>query len=273
MASPEMDRHHYIIRGGVEGRDRLKVLARVMRPATLSLLERAGLRPGMVCLDAGCGSGDVTFDLARLVGPAGRVVGMDIDSVKIELARSEAATEGIANVEFRLVNISESDPEPEFDFVHSRFLLTHLLDPAGTLKKIREAMRPGGILAVSDIDFRGYFSHPDFPAARRFAELYTETVNRRGGDPNIGPRLPGLLAENGFENVQMNIVQPAGFEGEVKLMSPLTMEAISDSVVAEGLASKAETDEIVAELAEFAARPDTVLSMPRVVEAWGHRKN
>lgn len=271
MASPEMDKRHYIIRGGVEGRDRLRVLSRVMRPATLSLLQRAGIKPGMTCLDVGCGGGDVSFELAHLVSPGGRVVGMDIDEVKLNLARKEAATQGAANIEFRLVNISESDPEGEFDFVHARFLLTHLQNPAGALAKIRQAMQPGGILAVSDIDFRGYFSHPDSPAMRRYVNLYTETVKRRGGDPNIGPRLPTLLAENGFENVQMNVVQPAGTEGEVKLISPLTMEAIADAVLAEGLASQEEIEQVVAELYEFARTPGTVGCMPRVVEVWGRR--
>ena len=45
--------------------------------------------PGMRCLDVGCG-GDVTFDLARLVGQAGEVVGWDIDATKLDLARREA---------------------------------------------------------------------------------------------------------------------------------------------------------------------------------------
>jgi 2-polyprenyl-3-methyl-5-hydroxy-6-metoxy-1,4-benzoquinol methylase len=68
------ERYHYIIRGGVEGRERLRVLARVMRPTTLNLFDRVGIRPGMACLDVGCGGGDVTFELADLVGPKGRVV-------------------------------------------------------------------------------------------------------------------------------------------------------------------------------------------------------
>jgi ubiquinone/menaquinone biosynthesis C-methylase UbiE len=262
---------HYIIRGGVEGRERLRILARVMRPATLSLLQRAGIRPGMACLDIGCGGGDVSFDLAHLVGPSGRVVGIDIDEVKIEIARSEARAQQIANIEFRLTDIGESEPDAEFVFAHARFLLSHLPNPAAALAKIRQAIRPEGILVVADTDFRGYFCDPDSPALWRYVELYTETVKRRGGDANIGPRLPALLTEHGFEKVQMNVVQPAGTEGEVKLLSPLTMENIADAVLAEGLASRAEIDQIVTGLYEFARAPGTVGCAARVVEAWGHR--
>lgn len=68
-----MERSHYVIRGGLEGRERLRILSRVMRPTTRSLLKRVGLGQGMACLDVGCGGGDVTFEIARMVGPGGRV--------------------------------------------------------------------------------------------------------------------------------------------------------------------------------------------------------
>src|ERR1700733_743139 len=85
-----MEQKHYIIRGGEQGRARLLVLSRVMRPTTLSLLNQAGIRPGMNCLEVGCGSGDVAFDLARIVGSEGSVVATDIDEIKLRLARQEA---------------------------------------------------------------------------------------------------------------------------------------------------------------------------------------
>jgi SAM-dependent methyltransferase len=198
-------------------------------------------------------------------------VGIDIDEVKIDIARSEAAAKQLGNIEFRLVNIGESDPEAEFDFAHVRFLLSHLPNPVEAPAKIRRVLRPGGILVVADTDFRGYFCDPDCPALWRYVELYTQTVKRRGGDANIGPRLPALLAENGFEQVQMNVVQPAGTEGEVKLLSPLTMENIADAVLTEGLASRAEIDQLVTELYEFARAPGTVGCAARVVEVWGCR--
>ena len=75
--------------------------------------------------------------------------------------------------------------------------------------------------------------------------------------------------ESGFEKVQMNVVQPAGIEGDVKLLNPLTMENIADAVLAEGLASRTEIDQIIAELYAFARTPGTVACAARVVEAWG----
>jgi ubiquinone/menaquinone biosynthesis C-methylase UbiE len=265
-----MQKSSYIIRGGVAGRERLRVLSRVMQPTTLALLRRAGIRPGMACLEVGCGGGDLAFDIARLVGPSGRVVGTDIDEKKLELAAQEAQTQQLNNVEFRLSDITATEPERGFDLVHARFVLTHLPNPAQALGRMRGALRSGGVLVLEDIDFRGYFCHPENAAFSRYVALYTETVRRRGGDANIGPRLPGLLVESGLEDVHLNVVQLAGTAGDVKLITPLTMENIADAVRAEGLASRAEVDQLVAELYELAQTPGTVSSSPRIVEAWGY---
>jgi ubiquinone/menaquinone biosynthesis C-methylase UbiE len=265
-----MEQKHYIIRGGEEGRARLRVLSRVMRPTTLSLLDRAGIRPGMECLEVGCGSGDLAFDLSQMVGAGGRVVATDIDEIKLRLARQEAEQQRLTNLEFRLADIVEDEFE-KFDFAHARFVLTHLRNPQEALEKMWRAIRPGGILVLQDSDFRGCFCHPECAAFSRYVQLYTQTAQRRAVDPNIGPRLPGLLAKAGFEKIQINVVQNAAMSGEVKLMAPLTMENIADAVLAAGLASRAELDRLVHELYEFARDPDTVIGGPRVVEAWGHR--
>ena len=181
---------HYPIRGGTHGRERLRVLSRVMRSSTDALLRRAGIAPGMTCLDAGCGGGDVAIDMAHMVSSAGRIVGTDVDDTKLDLARAEVAEAGLTNVEFRHSDLRTETPGASFDFVHARFLLSHLADPAAALVKLRASLRPGGILAVEDIDLAGYFCEPEPPAFRRFVELYTQVARRRGGDPELGRRLP-----------------------------------------------------------------------------------
>lgn len=267
-----MKRDHYVIRGGVEGRERLRVLSRVMQPTTLSLFNRVNVKRGMVCLDVGCGGGDVTFDLAQMVGSEGRVVGTDIDDTKLQLARQDAEAQKLSNVEFQLTDISETRGEPEFDLVYARFLLTHLSDPKDALTKMQQLLKLGGLVVVEDIDFTGYFCYPDFPAFRRFVELYTEAVRRKGGDANIGARLPVLLLDAGFSQVEMNVVQPMGLSGEVKLINPITMENIAESVIALELASQDEVKSIIAEMYEFADNPRTVAGVARVVQTWGYKQ-
>src|SRR5262245_52622592 len=67
-----------------------QVLARPRWPDTRDLFERVGVSSGMECLDLGSGGAAVTFELARLVGPAGRVVGVDMDDLKLALSSTVA---------------------------------------------------------------------------------------------------------------------------------------------------------------------------------------
>ena len=89
-----MESQSYVIRGATEGRERLRILARVMRPTTLSLIDRAGIAQGTACLDVGCGGGDVTLELADVHDTVGEAI---------------------------------------FDVAYARFVLTHLSDPAAAL--------------------------------------------------------------------------------------------------------------------------------------------
>ena len=261
----------YAIRGGAAGRERLRILSRVMHASTTSLFDRFGINNGQLCLDVGCGGGDVTVELARRIGPRGKAVGADIDDIKLELCRQEARQLDIKNVTFLKLDVRELDASSQFDLVYSRFLLTHLSDPAGAVSAFYRSLLPGGIVAVEDIDFSGYFTYPESAAFRRYHELYCELVRRRGADPDIGPRLPILLIEAGFEDVGVSAVQPIGIQGEVKVINPITMQNIADSVLEEGLATQQEIEDVVRDLFTFAADPHTVAGVPRVVQAWGRR--
>jgi SAM-dependent methyltransferase len=265
------DLNHYVIRGGIQGRERLKVVARVLHRTTSALFDRVGVGPGLCCLDIGCGSGDVTFELARRVGPDGRVVGADIDRTKLQLADEEAETLKLSNVEFKAVDIRERPSQPSFDLAYARFVLTHLSDPASAVDCFHHHLKPGGTLIVEDIDFSGYFVDPPCSAFDRYVELYCTAVRKRGGDPNIGSRLPLLLKQGGFVDVGINIVQPMAFEGETKLITPLTMENIGDAAIAEGLTTQEEVDELVKALYDYAQDSTTLGGVPRIMQSWGRR--
>ena len=258
----------YIIRGGVAGRERLRVLSRVMGPMTERLLERIGVAPGARCLDVGCGGGDVTLALAALAGPEGEAVGIDIDDVKLSLARYEAADAGVENVTYRHAAVDDLPTDGAFDVAYARFLLSHLPDPGAALHRLVAAVRPGGVVAVQDIDYSGGFCHPPSAAYDASWELYPRLAAHGGGDPRLGRRLPVLFAAAGLEQIGVHIEQPAGFDHDLKLLSALTFESIADTAVAAGLVEAGEVQARIHELHRFAARPETLLSLPRMVQVW-----
>jgi ubiquinone/menaquinone biosynthesis C-methylase UbiE len=63
------DTTHYAIHGGIQGRERLRVISRIMHPTSSALLDRLGVRDDLLCADFGCGGGDVTVEIARRVAP------------------------------------------------------------------------------------------------------------------------------------------------------------------------------------------------------------
>ena len=137
-------------------------------------------------------------------------------------------------------------------------------------------MRPGGTVIVEDIDVPGSFCHPDSAAFKRYLVVYRATALARGGDPQIGRRLPELLREAGFEAVRVWAAQPVGaapdgVEGDAKLVAPLTLENIADAAVAEGLAERSELARMADELYRLAADPGTLVSLPRIVQVTARR--
>ena len=259
----------YVIEGGRFGRERLRLLSRVFAPSTTALLERAGLREGMTVLDLGCGGGDVTREIASRVGPGGRAVGMELDDSKLALARAELADD--SRVTLVQGDARSLDAGGVYDLVYARFLLTYLAERAEVLSRIRRALVPGGVVVVEDIDFSAHVAEPRSPAFDRYVSLFSEVVRRRGGDADVGPKLPRLLVEAGFEDVGVSVVQLAFLGGEGKELAAVTYQGIAESVVAEGLASRAELDASLEQLRRFIARPDTLVTTPRVVQTWGRR--
>jgi SAM-dependent methyltransferase len=267
-----MSESPYVLARGDSGAERLRMLARVHDRTTTSLLARAGLALGQRCLDVGCAVGAVTIAMARLVGPDGLAVGIDADAGFLELARRDAAAGGVGAV-FRQGDASALEAESGYDLVYARFLLSHVPDPAHVVGQLVAATRPGGSVVVEDIDIAGCFSYPRNDTFTRFVALYQAVVRSRGADPELGPRLPGLFEEAGIESVQLDVLAPVFRDGEGKQLVRATMDGIRKAVVAASLATDAEVDAIVAELAALERDRRSIVGGPRTFQVWGRRRD
>src|SRR5215467_13056217 len=109
-------------------RRRLTLQAAILNPLTDSFLRRAGLSAGMRVLDLGCGIGEVSLIAARLVGPHGRVHGIDLDPAALEIARTRARSAGHNQVTFEQVNLEKHSTSEHYDAVIGRHILIHAVD-------------------------------------------------------------------------------------------------------------------------------------------------
>ncbi len=99
--------------------------------------------PGQRVLDIGCGFGDTTQELARIVGAAGHATGVDIAERFIEHSRKEAEDAGVESIEFHVADVQTAPLDGPFDYVYSRMGVMFFANPVVALRNVREAMTPG----------------------------------------------------------------------------------------------------------------------------------
>jgi ubiquinone/menaquinone biosynthesis C-methylase UbiE len=116
---------------------------------TEAIVQLAAARPGMQVLDLACGTGEPAISLASQVGVEGQVVGIDINSELLEVARGRAQQRSLNNIEFRQVDAHALPFSPEsFDLVTSRFGVMFFDDSARALGESRRVLRSQGRIAL-----------------------------------------------------------------------------------------------------------------------------
>jgi len=104
------------------------------------------LARGARALDVGCGWGDTAIELAKKVGPSGRVLGLDCCAAFLEKGNADARAAGLGNLRFVTADVQTYKFEPEFDFCFSRFGMMFFSNPVAAMRNIRSALKPGGRL-------------------------------------------------------------------------------------------------------------------------------
>jgi ubiquinone/menaquinone biosynthesis C-methylase UbiE len=131
---------------------RLIVQHQLYGPFTRQFLTAAGVTAGMKVLDVGSGAGDVALLLAELVGPQGQVVGVDTNAAILDTGRSRVEAAGWTTVRFLAGDALALELDGDFDAVVGRWVLQYTPDPAALLRRARDRLRPGGIVAFQEID-------------------------------------------------------------------------------------------------------------------------
>ena len=191
-------------RRGYEPATRLRFLSGLAWSSPDALYRRAGLAPGMRCLDVRCGTGQATLPMARMAGPDGQVLGIDPEVRLLEQARHEAARQGLS-AEFRVGDLTDLPDEGPSTLCTPA---TCSLDPRETRRSgaqandSRRSARRHDRCRGSRLLARGRRFGRDNPAYTRFLELFNALI--RGGEPSSPRRqqLPQLLEHAGVAGVQ-----------------------------------------------------------------------
>ncbi len=176
------------------------------------------LQPGMAVLDVGCATGTITSGIAEAVGPAGRVVGTDINQGLLAIART--ANSSLPQLTFELRDVYQLEYEGEFDVVTSSRVLQWLAEPARALSRMVAAARPGGHVIVLDYSHDKLLWEPDVPApVEHFYKAFLKWRADAGMDNSVADHLPDMFRRSGLVDVrkreQFEDVSPRRFRVRV----------------------------------------------------------
>jgi ubiquinone/menaquinone biosynthesis C-methylase UbiE len=258
------------IRGGAADADRLARMSTVMASSTLRFLQTAGVRPGASCLDVGCRDGQVAIEMARAVGPAGRVVGVDEDDEALGIARRAAQDAGV-EVRFVHGELVRDLGETDVDLAFARLVLSHRVDPMAVLRAMCAAVTPGGTVVVEDIFTPTLRAEPALPALDELIDVYCTTERHHGGDPTIGPRLPAHLRAAGLVDVHEETVVNRMTTPDQKLFLAELVDNMQDAVLGAEAATPEQLSELRSAIAAGAQRADTIFFQARVHQVSGRR--
>ena len=167
------------------------------------IVARVEPQVGQTVLDVAAGPGDLGFRVAEHVGPEGKVLSTDFAPEMVEAARRIAASRGLGNVEFKVLNAERMDLDDDsVDGVVCRWGYMLMADPAAALRETRRVLRDGGTLAFA------VWAAPD---RNPWAALPAMTLVQRGHVPPPEPGAPGIFAMSDPALIR-SLVTGAGFD-------------------------------------------------------------
>ena len=213
----------YVLGRGEAETRRLILQHLIYAPLTRRVFEAAGIGAGMHVLDVGSGAGDVALLLAELVGPTGRVFGVDQNDAILDTARARVAAAGWRNVAFRAGEATEVAPGEAFDAVVGRWVLMYQPDPAAFVRRLVARLRVGGVVAFHENDF-GY-PPATFPPSELSQQVQRWSLPPGAGGPGgppagapgpggpemrMGSKLFRVYLEAGLPAPQLRLEAPVG---------------------------------------------------------------
>ena len=257
--------------------ERLRYQHHVWAKENQRFISRAGFSKGATLVDLGCGPGYTTLDLAKIVGPGGKVIAVDRDGERsLPLLNAQSEAVGLLNIETRAAGLETFDLQKgSVDGVYGRWVLMYL--PEATVKsligRIAKWLRPGGVCALTEFcNYRHIHIHPKSKYLSEIAEALIQAVTgERGCNPEIGNDLPGLLHSAGLD-VEMNVI--------VKAVRATTQEwrwpddlfrSHLPALVKEGFLAQSVFDGFLAEWEARSKEPDAIFFGSPMMEVVGRR--
>jgi ubiquinone/menaquinone biosynthesis C-methylase UbiE len=264
----------YLMGRSTRETERLIFVGKALNPFTRRLFHDAGLAPGMRVLDVGCGAGDVALLAADVVGPTGRVVGLDANPEILRSAFDRAQATGLDNVSFVAGDCRETPPPGPFDAIVGRLVLMYLADPAQALRSLTDQLAPGGIVAFQDYNLSPPSCRisPAVPLWEQAWRWVVDTAASAAIPAEVGFQLRRIFHQAGLPEPEMRLDSYVGggpdsiaytwMAESVRSMLPLILHTGTATT------EEIDVDTLADRLRAAAVAADAVAKSPDLVSAW-----
>ena len=267
----------YALGQSEEEERRLQRQSVLMDPATRRLFDAAGIGPGLKVLDIGSGAGDVAMLAARVVGPTGSVVGVEMNPAIVETARRRARAAGHTNVTFVAGDIRDVPFDDDFDAVVGRLILCHVPDPAAMLRRLVPHLRSGGVAAFYELDLTvPGAAYPTTPLSEKVFRWVVQGLTYAGVDATTGTGLHRTFLDAGLEAPELLVDalaggSPAALE-ELTIYAAETVRTILPALIKGGFATEAEVgiDTLAGRWRDELLAHRSIVRANLFIGAWAH---
>jgi ubiquinone/menaquinone biosynthesis C-methylase UbiE len=272
MDTEAMEQPGYVLGHSEHELTRLSRQGQVFLPFTRQLFEQAGIGSAMHVLDVGSGAGDVSFLAAELVGPEGKVVGVDCAKAAVARATARVKSQQIKHVDFLLGDPAKMEFNQQFDAIIGRFVLMYYPDPVATIRNLAQHLRPNGLMVFQEFDMEYLGTHPTAPTFERAAEWMRAAFRATGARIRLGTELYPVFVSAGLPrpSLRMDILIGGGAEFQGYDLLAAVLESLFPVMEQLGIATAADIN--LATLArrmrdEVVAAKGVALS-PALIGAW-----
>ncbi|MGA2355074.1 MAG: class I SAM-dependent methyltransferase [Terriglobales bacterium] len=191
----------YVLGTHDEEIERLGLQHRAWRLHAQEAWHSAGIGPGQVVLDVGCGPGYAALDLAEMLGSSGRVVAIDKSERFLRALDATCRERHICNITTHSADLEADEfPTVVADRAWCRWVLAFVKNPRTILARIAAALAPNSVMVLHEyFDYSTWRAAPRCPELEEFVSVVMASWRDSGGEPDIGLCLPLWLEELGFE--------------------------------------------------------------------------
>jgi SAM-dependent methyltransferase len=256
--------------------ERLSRQAELFEPFTRQLLQQAGISAGMRVLDVGCGSGDVAFLVAELVGQTGEVIGADRAASAVHRATARAQARDAQNVKFLEADPTEMQFDRPFDAVVGRLVLMYYPDPVAAVRKLVAHLRDEGLIVFHEFDMANLRSLPLAPTFERHAELIRQTLRATGARTVLGLELYSVFLAAGLPgpSMRMDAVVGGGPESPVYEIVTEVVRSLLPVIERLNIATAKELDvsSLAQRMRDEVVAANGVTMTPALIGAWSRKR-